>query len=354
MFCLALSACTQSPATGRTPTAVTATSILSTTTTPTFPPLTPPVHDVEPMGGTISIDGSSTVFPITEAAAITFRRFVPQVEISLGVSGTGGGFKKFCAGEIVIADASRPIKAEESATCAEAGIEYIELPIAFDGISVVVHPDNQWATCMTVEELRRLWQPQSGGVIVRWSQIRAGWPENAIHLYGAGGDSGTYDYFTEAIVGSARASRQDYTASEDDYLLAQDLSADPDGLGFFGYAYYVEHAENLRAIGIDNGAGCVAPSVTSIADGSYQPLARPIFLYVNAAALDRPEVTAFLDFYLTNGPALVQDARYIPLPDTIYPLLKARLAQRSTGSLFQDVNRIGVSIEEILQLEGGH
>ncbi|WP_238613441.1 PstS family phosphate ABC transporter substrate-binding protein [Candidatus Oscillochloris fontis] len=354
LSCLALSACTQSPATGSTPTTPTVTTTLRTTTTPTFPPLTPPNNEVETLSGKITIDGSSTVFPITEAAAITFRRFVPQVEISLGVSGTGGGFKKFCAGETVISDASRPIKDAEAAACAEAGIEYVELPIAFDGISVVVHPDNQWATCMTVEELRRLWQAEADGVITRWSQVRAEWPDSPINLYGAGGDSGTYDYFTEAIVGSAQASRQDYTASEDDYLLVQDLVADPEGLGFFGYAYYVEHEESLRAIEIDNGAGCVAPSVTSIADGSYQPLSRPIFLYVNATALDRPEVAAFLDFYLTNGPALVQDARYIPLPDTIYPLLKARLAQRITGSLFQDMDQVGVSIEEILQLEGGH
>ncbi len=352
LFCLALSACTQPSTTGVPTTTTTATTILRTTTTPTFPPLTPPESDVDALSGTITIDGSSTVFPITEVAAITFRGFAPQVEIRLGVSGTGGGFKKFCAGEVVIADASRPIKPEEEAACAEAGIEYIELPIAFDGISVVVHPDNQWATCMTVDELRTLWQPQAEGTITTWSQVRSGWPETPIRLYGAGGDSGTYDYFTEAVVGSSRSSRQDYTASEDDYLLVQDLIADPEGLGFFGYAYYVEHEEKLRAIEIDNGAGCVAPSVTSIADGSYQPLSRPIFLYVNAAALDRPELTAFLDFYLNNGPALVQDARYIPLPERIYPLLHERMTQRVTGSVFQAVDLVGVSIEELLQLEG--
>ncbi|MBX0329488.1 PstS family phosphate ABC transporter substrate-binding protein [Oscillochloris sp. ZM17-4] len=323
-----------------------------TTPVRTTATLAPPAGTPEQLSGTIIIDGSSTVFPITEAASIAFRSFAPQVEIRLGVSGSSGGFKKFCAGETLISDASRPISADEAQACAQAGIGYIELPIAFDGISVMVHPDNTWASCVTVAELKALWAPEAEGVVTRWSQLHQGWPNTPISLYGAGGDSGTFDYFTHAIVGTERSSRKDYVASEDDYLLAQDLAADPAGLGFFGYAYYVEYEGRLRALEIDNGEGCVAPSATSIADGSYQPLSRPIFLYVRADALDRPEVHAFIDFYLTNGPALVRQARYIPLPDSAYPLVARRVENRITGSVFSGGSQVGVSIEEILQLEG--
>jgi phosphate transport system substrate-binding protein len=299
------------------------------------------------------IDGSSTVFPITEAASIAFRSYAPNVEIRLGVSGTGGGFKKFCAGETVISDASRPITQAEAEACAKANITYIELPIAFDGITVMVHPENTWATCIAVSELKALWEPAAQGKVSRWSQVRATWPDTPISLYGAGTDSGTYDYFTQAIVGTAKSSRKDYTASEDDYLLAQDLAADPSGLGFFGYAYYVEYKGQLRDVAIDNGSGCVAPSQETIADGSYQPLARPIFLYVRADALARPELRAFVAFYLANGPGLVREARYIPLPDRAYPLIARRAERRTTGSVFSGGSQVGVSIEEIIQREGG-
>jgi phosphate transport system substrate-binding protein len=299
------------------------------------------------------IDGSSTVFPITEAASIAFRGYAPKVEIRLGVSGTGGGFKKFCAGETVISDASRPITQAEAEACAKAGVAYVELPIAFDGITVMVHPENTWATCITVAELKALWEPAAEKKVNRWSQVRAAWPDTPITLYGAGADSGTYDYFTQAIVGTAKESRKDYTASEDDYLLAQDLAADTSGLGFFGYAYYVEYKGQLHDVAIDNGSGCVAPSQETIADGRYQPLSRPIFLYVRADALERPELRAFLNFYLANGPALVREARYIPLPDRAYPLAARRIERRITGSVFSGSSQIGVSIEDLLLLEGG-
>lgn len=312
---------------------------------------TPPAGTPEQLAGTIMIDGSSTVFPITEAASIAFHTYAQQVKIHLGVSGTSGGFKKFCTGETVISDASRPISAAEADLCAQAGITYVELPIAFDGISVVVHPNNTWATCITTAELKALWEPAADGVIARWSQVRADWPATPIHLYGAGGDSGTYDYFTYAIGGQEGVSRTDYTASEDDYLLAQDLTADQSGLGFFGYAYYVEYKDQLRALAIDNGAGCVAPTETTIADSSYQPLSRPIFVYVQANALDRPEIRAFIDFYLANGPTLVHAAHYVPLPDRAYTLVAQRAAQRVTGSAFSGGLEVGVSIEQILQIE---
>jgi phosphate transport system substrate-binding protein len=299
------------------------------------------------------IDGSSTVFPITEAASIAFRNYAPQVEIHLGVSGTGGGFTKFCAGATVISDASRPITQAEAEACAKAGVAYVELPIAFDGITVMVHPDNTWATCVTVAELKALWEPAAAGKVSRWSQVRAAWPDKPLALYGAGADSGTYDYFTQAVVGTAKSSRKDYTASEDDYLLAQDLAADPSGLGFFGYAYYVEYKGQLRDVAVDNGSGCVAPSQETIANGSYQPLSRPIFLYVRADALDRPELQAFVAFYLANGSALVREARYISLPDKVYALVAQRLDRRITGSVFSGGSQVGVSIEDVLRLEGG-
>jgi phosphate transport system substrate-binding protein len=350
LVCLVLAACaTQPPPT----VAPSPTTIPHTTAESTSPALTPPADDPTRLSGTIVIDGSSTVFPITEAASIAFRRYAPQVEIRLGVSGTSGGFKKFCAGETLISDASRPITQAEADACAKAGVAYVELPIAFDGITVMVHPDNTWATCMSVAELKALWEPAAEAKIRRWRQVRTSWPDTPISLYGAGKDSGTYDYFTQAVVGTQGMSRKDYTASEDDYLLAQDLATDSSGLGFFGYAYYVEYAGQLRAIAIDNGSGCVAPSQASITDGSYQPLARPIFLYVRADALDRPDLHAFVDFYLANGPALVREARYISLPDRAYPLVIRRLERRITGSVFRGGVQVGVSIEEILQLEGG-
>ena len=302
--------------------------------------------------GTIVIDGSSTVFPITEAAALEFAAIAPDVQVQLGVSGTGGGFKKFCAGETLISDASRPIKQSEAEECAAKNIAFIELPVAFDGLSVVVHKQNSWASCLTVAELKKMWEPTAEGVMKTWSQVREGWPDQPLSLYGAGRDSGTFDYFTSAIVGEEGVARNDFTASEDDYLLAQDIAADPNALGFFGFSYYSEYQDRLKLIEVDNGTGCVAPNNTTIAGGSYQPLARPIFIYVRADALEQPAVSAFVSYYLANAPRLVAQVRYTPLPGPVYDLAVARLSRRVIGSVFGGGSQVGVSIEELLKLEG--
>lgn len=306
--------------------------------------------------GQIIIDGSSTVFPITEVAAIGFREIAPNVQIQLGVSGTGGGFKKFCSSNEAerthISDASRPINADEIANCAEAGVEFIELPVAFDGLSVVVHPENQWARCMTTAELKTLWEPAAENTVTSWSQVREGWPDEPVKLYAPGRDSGTYDYFTDAIVGEEGSSRSDFIGSEDDYLLAQDVAADRNGLGFFGYAYYTEYKDRLRVVAIDGGQGCVEPNEQSIADGSYQPLSRPLFIYVNAQALgERPELRTFVDFYLLNAPQLVTSVSYIPLPARVYELAKRRVERRTTGTVFDGGPEVGLSIERLLEIE---
>jgi len=304
------------------------------------------------LGGTVVIDGSSTVFPITEAVAAEFRAAAPGVAVQLGVSGTGGGLKKFCAGEIDVAEASRPIKLEEEAACAANGIGFIEVPLAFDGISVVVHRDNTWADCLTRAELKRLWEPAAAGAITTWRQLRPEWPDTPIQLYGAGADSGTFDYFTSAIVGSEGASRNDYIGSEDDYLLAQDIAGTPGALGFFGYAYYREYQDRLKLVAIDAGDGnCVTPDEQSIAAGDYQPLSRPMFMYVRPDALDRPEVAAFIEFYLADLARVVRQVRSVPLPARAYELAAERLSQRRLGSIFGGGSQIGVSIERLLELE---
>ncbi|MGQ9611473.1 PstS family phosphate ABC transporter substrate-binding protein [Chloroflexus sp.] len=310
-----------------------------------------PDTDLSRLAGEIKIDGSSTVFPITERVAVAFGDLAPDVTIRLGVSGTGGGFTRFCAGETDISNASRPIKQKEIDACAASGITFIELPVAFDGLSVVVHPQNTWVDCLTVAELNLMWAPEATNRITRWNQIRAEWPAEPLYLYGAGVDSGTYDYFTSAIVGAEGVSRSDYTASEDDYLLAQDVAADRLGLGFFGYAYYAEYADQLRAVAIDNGQGCVAPTVETIVDGSYQPLSRPIFIYVRADSLNRPEIAAFVRFYVQNGAMFAEQALYVPLPETVYQLALQRVERRITGSVFSGGSQVGLSIEQLLQLE---
>jgi phosphate transport system substrate-binding protein len=327
----------------------------STAETPTMAVPTPvyivPSGMVDTAGlrGTIVVDGSSTVFPITEAAAIAFNEVAPDIRVQLGVSGTGGGFAKFCAGETDLSDASRPIKDEEAELCAENGIEFVEVPVAFDGISIVVHPENDWASCLTVPELQRLWEPDSA--ITNWSQVRAELPDRPIQLYAPGRDSGTFDYFTSAIVGEEGVSTDNFIGSEDDYLIAQDVVGDPNGLGFFGYAYYAELQDRLGIVAIDAGDGCVEPNETSIADGTYQPLSRPIFIYVRSDALDRPEVAAFIDFYLANAARFVNQVRYVPLPTRAYELAQRRIEQRIRGSVFDGGSQVGVSIEELLEIE---
>lgn len=315
---------------------------------PNLPVVAPEGDD---LSGRLVIDGSSTVFPITEAASRAFQRFAPKVEVHLGVSGTGGGFKKFCRGEIDISDASRPIKQSESKRCAEAGVEFVEIPIAFDGLSLVVHRSNHWAECMTLAELHRLWAPESEDEVRSWRQVRPSWPAEPLVLYAPGRDSGTFDYFTRAVVGEEGTARNDFVGSEDDYLLAQEIAGDPRGFGFFGYAYYREYQEQLGLVAVDNGTGCVAPSPDSIADGRYRPLSRPVFLYFSRSALERPEVRAFAEFFLANAEILVDQVKYVPLPPRAYELATDRLARRLPGSVFQGGSQVGMSISSILEIE---
>ncbi len=268
--------------------------------------------------GTISIDGSSTVYPITEAVAEEFRVEQPDVRVTVGISGTGGGFKKFGRGEIDLNDASRPIKDEEANTARENNISFLEMRVAFDGLAVVVNPQNSWVNDITIEELRKIWEPAAQGKITRWSQVRSDWPDEEFHLYGPGVASGTYDYFTEAIVGSSGESRGDFTASEDDNVLVQGISGDKNALGFFGLAYFEENQDQLKLVGVNNGGGIVKPSIETVKNGTYEPLSRPVFVYVSNVAARRPEVKAFVEFYLSNASSLVPDVGYIPLPDSEY------------------------------------
>jgi phosphate transport system substrate-binding protein len=301
----------------------------------------------------IAIDGSSTVFPIGEAVAEEFQRANAGARVTVGTSGTGGGFQKFCRGETDMSNASRPIKASEADTCRAAGIEFIEIPVAYDGLTVIVHPNNSWVTSITAAELKKIWQPEAQGQIMRWSQVRQGWPDREIRLYGPGTDSGTFDYFTEAINGKAQASRGDFTASEDDNVLVQGVSGDENALGYFGYAYYEENKNRLKLVPVDdenpaNGAGPIAPSEETVRNGTYSPLSRPMFMYVNKAKLSRPEVKAFVDFMLNNGGALIRDVGYVPLSDVEQQLVKTRWAAGTTGSIYTGAAH-GASMESLLK-----
>jgi phosphate transport system substrate-binding protein len=268
----------------------------------------------------IVTDGSSTVFPITEAVAEEFMKAKRgAIRVTVGVSGTGGGFKKFCRGETVVQNASRPIRDAERHECARAGIEFISLLIGYDGLSVVVNPKNDWARSITTAELKRIWEPAAERKITHWNQVRAGWPNRPLSLYGPDTASGTFDYFTEEIVGEAKASRADYMASADDHVLVMGVAGDVNALGYFGYAYYVANRDRVRALAIDAGKGPIAPTFDTIADGTYSPLSRPLFIYVNAKALkDRPEVREFVEFYLKNATELVREVGYIPAADAVY------------------------------------
>ncbi len=304
----------------------------------------------------IAIDGSSTVFPITEAVSEMFQKS-NKARVTIGVSGTGGGFKKFCKGETAISDASRPIKPSEVEMCKQSNIEYIELPVAYDGIAVVVHKDANWVDKMTVKELQKLWAPEAQGKITRWNQVRTGWPDKEIHLFGPGVDSGTYDYFTEAIVGKEHSSRGDLTSSEDDNVLVNGIANDPNALGFFGYAYYYENKDKLKVVPIDdeddkNGAGAIGPSFETVANGTYQPLSRPLFIYVNLKASERKEVQDFIAYYLGEGRQYVKEVGYIQLPEKATAMVQKRFEQRIKGSVFGGEGaKVGVTIEELLSKE---
>ena len=268
-------------------------------------------------GGRIQIDGSSTVYPISQAMAEEFMLSEGRdVRVTVSQSGTGGGFKRFCAGETGISDASRQIKEAERQLCEENNVQPVALEVAKDGITVAVNPQNDFVQCLTVEELRRIWQP--GSEIQQWSDVRSEWPNEEIKLYGPGTDSGTFDYFTEAIMGEEGASRQDYTASEDDNVLVQGVAGDQASLGYFGFAYYDQNDERLKAVAVDSGSGCVAPSRQTIASGEYQPLSRPMYIYVAESALQRPEVRSFLQFYMNNAEELVPQTGYVPLDSSAY------------------------------------
>lgn len=266
------------------------------------------------LDGEVKIDGSSTVYPITETIAKAFRNEQPRVKITVGISGTGGGFKKFIRREIDINNASRKIKEGELRACIDNDIDYIELKVAFDGLVVLVNKENDWVDYFTVEELKKIWEPSAQNTLTKWSQIRNHWPDKKFHLYGPGVASGSYDYFTEAIVGESGASRGNYTASEDDNVLVQGIAGDKNAIGFFGFAYYEENKDKLKVIGVDNGGGAVMPSPETVKTGIYSPLSRPVFIYVNDRAATRPEVREFVNFYLNNASTLVREIGYIPLP----------------------------------------
>ena len=300
----------------------------------------------------IKIDGSSTVYPITEAVAEEFQKANKgTVKVTVGISGTGGGFKKFCRAETDISDASRPITKKEIDVCKEAGIDYIEVPVAYDGLAVMVNPKNNWVTSMTVADLKKIWEPEAEGKVLKWNQVNPAWPDMPLKLYGPGVDSGTFDYFTEAIVGKSRSSRGDFTASEDDNVLVQGIASDKGGLGFFGYAYYAENPDKLKLVAIDGGKGSILPSEKNVMDGTYYPLSRPIFIYINKKSAEKPEVKEFVEFYLRNAPKLVKEVKYIPLPDKAYKLAAERSSKRVTGTVFGGEAKIGMKVEDLLKLE---
>jgi phosphate transport system substrate-binding protein len=307
-------------------------------------------YNVEGGAETIVIDGSSTVFPIVEAAAEEFGLLTGgSVRVAVGVSGTGGGFKKFCSGETAITSASRPIKAGEVDLCAEAGVDFIELPVAYDGVTVMVNPEAEFVQCMTIEELHTIWAPEAEGKVTHWNQVRPEWPDQRLQLYGPGVDSGTFDYFTETINGEAQASRGDFTASENDNVLVQGISGDKNSLGFFGYAYYYENAEKLKALAIDGGDGCVAPTGASINDGSYAPLSRPLFLYVTKSSAETPMIQEFIRYcFSPEGQELVSEVGYVPFQPNIYEMALDRFETTKTGTLFGGNNPRTGTVEEIL------
>lgn len=300
----------------------------------------------------IKIDGSSTVFPITEAVAEEFQNMKKgKVNVTVGISGTGGGFKKFCRGETDISNASRPIAPKEMEACRQAGISYVEMPVAYDALTVVVNPKNDWVKSLTVADLKKMWEPAAQGTVTKWNQVRAEWPDAPLKLFGPGADSGTFDYFTEATVGKAKSSRGDFTASEDDNVLVQGVASDKNGLAYFGFAYYTENAKKLKAVPIDAGKSPVLPSEKTVIDGTYQPLSRPVFIYVSAKSMDKPEIKEFVDFYLKNAAKLSKEVGYIPLPAKAYAMGGEHFKNRKLGTVFGGDTEIGLKVEDLLTRE---
>ena len=303
-------------------------------------------------GPIVKIDGSSTVYPITEAVAEEFQKMKKNaVKVTVGISGTGGGFKKFCRGETDISNASRPILKKEMEECKTAGIKYIELPVAFDALTVVVHPSNKFITQLTVDELKKMWEPAAQGKVMKWNQVNPAWPDAPIKLFGAGSDSGTFDYFTEAIVGKAKSSRGDYTASEDDNVLVQGVTRDVNSIGYFGFAYYIENSKKLKSVAIVEKAGkpAVLPSMDNVINGTYQPLARPIFIYVSAKSIDKPEVKEFVEYYLKHGGKLAREVKYVPLTEGDYKHAMDNFSKKKTGTAFGGEPEVGVKVADLLR-----
>ena len=302
----------------------------------------------------VKIDGSSTVYPVTEAVAEDFQKAKKNaVKVTVGISGTGGGFKKFCRGEIDISDASRPILKAEMEICKQAGIQYYELPVAFDAITVVVNPKS-FLKDISVAQMKAMWEPAAQGKVTKWNQIDPSWPDAPSKLFGPGADSGTFDYFTEAVVGKAKSSRGDYTASEDDNVLVQGISRDVNAIGYFGYAYYAENTSKLKALPVleKEGKAAVMPSEKTVLDGSYQPLSRPIFIYVNAKSLEKPEVKEFVEYYMKEGAKLAKEVKYVPLPAKAYTVNLEHLSKKKIGTVFGGNAEVGITIEELQKREG--
>ena len=301
----------------------------------------------------VKVDGSSTVFPVTEAVAEDFQVAKKRsVHVTVGISGTGGGFKKFCRGETDVSNASRPILRKEMDDCKAAGIEYIELPVAFDALTVVINPKNNFVKQLTIAEMKKMWEPAAQGKVTTWTQVNPAWPNQPMKLFGPGADSGTFDYFTEAVVGKSKSSRGDFTASEDDNVLVQGVARDVNSLGYFGFAYYVENRDKLKAVPIVNEKGQpVTPSMEAVERGSYSPLSRPIFIYVSVKSLQKPEVKEFVEYYLQNGGKLAREVKYVPLPDSAYKTALQHVRQGKKGTVFGGVAEVGITIEELLKRE---
>jgi phosphate transport system substrate-binding protein len=302
---------------------------------------------------TIKIDGSSTVFPVTEAVAEEYQISKRgKVRVTVGISGTGGGFKKFCRGETDVQDASRPILKEEMEACRAAGVKYFELPVAYDALTVAVSPQNTWVTQLTVAELKKMWEPGAQGRITRWNQINPKWPNEPLVLFGAGSDSGTFDYFTEAIVGRAKSSRGDFTGSEDDNVLVTGIASNKNALGYLPFAYYSPNSSRLKAVAIVGKSGkAVPPSLENVTNGAYEPLSRPLFIYVSEKGAQRAEVKEFINFYLTEGEALIREVRYLPLPKQAYATAAKHFREGKMGTAFGGVPEVGLKVEDLFARE---
>ena len=328
-------------------------SVTATLNSCTSAPSTQQSQSSASSNGAVKIDGSSTVFPITEAVAKEYKlNKNGNSQIQVAFSGTSAGFKKFCAGETDISNASRPILTDEVEACRQAGVRYIELPVAYDALTVAVHPQNDWAKDITIAELKKIWEPAAQGKITSWNQVRSSWPNKPLKLYGAGGESGTFDYFTEATVGKTRASRTDYTASEDDNVLVRGVGTDPNALGYFGYAYYEANQNRLKALAVNSGNGAVLPARQAVENAQYQPLSRPLLIYVNAKyAQNKPEVRAFVEFYLKNANRLVNSVGYIPLPEEGYHIAFVHFERGKVGTVFAGEQKLNLTIGELLRQE---